>query len=142
MALNAKWQELIGEQPAAMTLAGVPAEGGGGGTGPDLKADVGPWHSAGGAAGELRVSTSTSLTDLDTANEGVSGGTAGFASSAALTEIIGTWKTRLTNVREECGRLEGALKAAGRDFGEQEADTQRRVASEGSHQSGRQKKED
>lgn len=131
MALNAKWQELIGEQPAAMSLAGLPAQDGGGGGGPDLKADVGPWHSAGNTAGELKTSTSSSLTDLDTANEGVSGGTAGFDSSAALTEILGTWKTRLTNVRDECGRLEGALKAAGRDFGERELDTKQKVAAAG-----------
>ncbi|MBB4982291.1 MULTISPECIES: hypothetical protein [Streptomyces] len=134
MALNAKWQEIIGEQPAAMSLAGLPApEGGGGG---DLKADVGPWHSAGNTAGELRTSTSNSVTDLDTANEGVTGSTAGFDSSAALTEILGTWKTRVSAVRDECGRLEGALKAAGRDFGEREEDTRQKVAAEGARQSG------
>ncbi|MER8046785.1 hypothetical protein [Streptomyces sp. NPDC094032] len=134
MALNAKWQEIIGEQPAAMSLAGVPAPDGGGGGGPDLKADVGPWHGAGNTAGELKTSTTSSVTDLDTANEGVTGGTAGFDSSAALTEILGTWKNRLTAVRDECGRLEGALKAAGRDFGEREADTQQKVAAEGARQ--------
>ncbi|MCW7991647.1 hypothetical protein XF35_42265 [Streptomyces platensis subsp. clarensis] len=115
-----------------MSLAGLPAPDGGGGGGPDLKADVGPWHGAGNTAGELKTSTSSSVTDLDTANEGVAGGTAGFDSTAALTEILGTWKTRLTNVRDECGRLEGALKAAGRDFGERELDTQKKVAAEGS----------
>lgn len=134
MALNAKWQEIIGEQPAAMSLAGLPApEGGGGG---DLKADVGPWHGAGNTAGELRTSTSNSVTDLDTANEGVTGSTAGFDSSAALTEILATWKARVSAVRDECGRLEGALKAAGRDFGEREEDTRQKVAAEGDRQSG------
>lgn len=83
MALNAAWEELFGGtappgQPATMTLAGVPApdSGGGGGGNANLKADVGPWHEAGNTAGELRASTATSLTDLDTANDGVSGGTA------------------------------------------------------------------
>ncbi|SED01196.1 hypothetical protein [Streptomyces sp. TLI_105] len=143
MALDARWQEIIGEQPATMSLAGLAAPDGGGGGGPDLKTDVGPWHSAGNTAGELRTSTSNSVTDLDTANEGVTGSTAGFDSSAALTEILGTWKTRLTAVRDECGRLEGALKAAGRDFGEREEDTRRKVATEGQQQSGQsgQKKE-
>ncbi|WP_063740684.1 hypothetical protein [Streptomyces flavochromogenes] len=136
MALNATWEELFGGsappgQPATMTLAGVPApDSGGGGGDANLKADVGPWHEAGNTAGELRTSTGTSLTDLDTANEGVGGGTAGFASSGALTEILGTWKTRLTAVRDECGRLEGALKSAGRDFGERETATQRKIAAE------------
>ncbi|MEU8757612.1 hypothetical protein [Streptomyces sp. NPDC048659] len=136
MALDAKWQEIIGERPAAMSLAGLPAPDGGGGGGPDLKAEVGPWHSAGNTAGELKTSTASSVTDLDTANEGVAGGTAGFDSTAALTEILGTWKTRLGNVRDEAGRLEGALKAAGRDFGERELDTQRKVAAEGDKQNG------
>ncbi|MFF9849351.1 hypothetical protein [Streptomyces litmocidini] len=143
MALDAKWQEIIGEQPATMSLAGLAAPDGGGGGGPDLKADAGPWHSAGNTAGELRTSTSNSVTDLDTANEGVTGATTGFDSSAALTEILGTWKTRLAAVRDECGRLEGALKAAGRDFGEREEDTRQKVAAEGRQQSGQsgQKKE-
>ncbi|WP_051845376.1 hypothetical protein [Streptomyces globisporus] len=134
MALDARWQEITGEQPAAMSLAGLAAPDGGGG-GPDLKTDVGPWHSAGNTAGELRTSTSNSLTDLDTAHEGVTGSTAGFDSSAALTEILGPWKTRLTAVRDECGRLQGALKAAGRDFGEREEDTRQKVAAEGRQQS-------
>jgi hypothetical protein len=136
MALNATWDELFGgtgpSQPhASMTLAGLPAPDGGGGSGdPDLKADEGPWHKAGNTAGELRTSTTTSLTDLDTANEGYAAGTAGFDSSAALTEILGTWKNRLTAVRDECGRLESALKSAGRDFGEREVATQRKIAAE------------
>ncbi|MFF0423976.1 hypothetical protein ACFYUJ_06130 [Streptomyces sp. NPDC004520] len=125
-----------------MSLAGLAAPDGGGGGG-DLKVDVGPWHSAGNTAGELRTSTANSVTDLDTANEGVAGSTAGFDSSAALDEILGTWKTRLSAVRDECGRLEGALKAAGRDFGEREEDTRQKVAAEGARQSGpSQKKED
>ncbi|MEU7294023.1 hypothetical protein AB0A76_12580 [Streptomyces exfoliatus] len=141
MALNATWDQLFGgtdapERPAAMTLAGLPGpeqDGPGNGPGggdPNLKADAGPWHSAGTTSGLLRTSTATSLTDLDTANEGYAAGTAGFDSSSALTEILGTWKTRLTAVRDECGRLEGALKSAGRDFGEREADTRRKIAAE------------
>lgn len=142
MALNATWEELFGGtggsggtappgQPATMTLAGVPApDSGGGGGDADLKADEGPWHQAGNTAGELRTSTTASLTDLDTANEGVSGGTAGFDSSAGLAEILGTWKARLGAVRDECGRLEGALKGAGLQFGEREAATKRKIAAE------------
>ncbi|MFE5483747.1 hypothetical protein [Streptomyces sp. NPDC056527] len=99
----------------------------GGSGGPDLKADVGPWTKSGGVAAELRQSTSTSLTDLTTANDGVAGATAGFASSSTLTTITETWKTRLTAVRDECGRLEPALKNAGRDFGEREVDTERKI---------------
>ncbi|MEV4936555.1 hypothetical protein [Streptomyces zaomyceticus] len=83
MALNSAWKELFGGtappgQPATMTLAGVPApDSGGGGGNANLKANVGPWHEAGNTAGELRTSTATSLTDLDTANDGVGGGTTG-----------------------------------------------------------------
>ncbi|MER5890976.1 amino acid ABC transporter permease [Streptomyces sp. NPDC001941] len=138
MALNGAWNDIIGAAapaapPASMRLAGLQADGGGGGGGggnPDLKADDAPWHQAGKTSGELKTSTSSALTDLTTANDGVAGGTAGFDSSAALTEILGTWKTRLTAVREECGRLEGALKGAGRDFGEREADTRQKMAAQ------------
>ncbi|MFB7374377.1 hypothetical protein ACFC0D_31585 [Streptomyces sp. NPDC056222] len=112
-----------------MTLASVAPDRSGGSGGPDadLKADAGPWTKSGSVAAELRLSTSTSLTDLTTANDGVAGATAGFASSGTLTSIAETWKTRLTAVRDECGRLEPALKSAGRDFGEREVDTERRI---------------
>lgn len=133
MALNAKWDELfgIGDSDARMSLASTAPDGGGGGGGKtDLKADEGPWTKSGNVAGELRTSTSSSLTDLTTANEGVAGATTGFASGTTLTTILETWKTRVTAVRDECGRLEPALKSAGRDFGEREADTQRKIAAE------------
>lgn len=137
MALNAKWDELFGtgDTDARMSLASVPPDsgggkGGGGGGEPDLKADVGPWTRSGNVAGELRTSTSSSLTDLTTANEGVASATTGFASGSTLTTVLETWRTRLTAVRDECGRLEPALRSAGRDFGEREVDTQRKIAAE------------
>ncbi|MEV0410390.1 hypothetical protein AB0I68_06130 [Streptomyces sp. NPDC050448] len=128
MALNAKWQAVFGEDgrgPGAgsgprMTLASAGPSSGGSGGGPDLQASQGPWTSAGNIAGALRTSSATAVTELATANEGVSGATGGFSSTAALTEILGTWTTRLTAVRDECGRLNGSLKTAGRDFGERD----------------------
>lgn len=100
-----------------------PWGGGGGGTGsggsgPDLKASKGPWIKASGVADELRTATSSGLNDLKTAQEGVTGGTDGFTSTAALDEILSTWEKRLTSVRNECDRLRGALARTGRDFGE------------------------
>lgn len=75
--MNAKWGELFGtdDSAARMTLASASSAGGGGEGGPNLKADQGPWTKAGGVAGQLRTSTSSSLTDLMTASEGVAGGT-------------------------------------------------------------------
>lgn len=105
------------------------SSGGGGGEGaPDLKAGQGPWTKAGGVAGQLRTSTSSSLTDLTTASEGVAGGTAGFTSTTTLTSVLESWKTRLTAVRDECGRLEGALWGAGKDFGERETFITQKIA--------------
>lgn len=133
VALNAKWDELFGtgDSGARMSLASTePAGGAGGGGEADLKADEGPWTRSGGVAAELRTSTSSSLTDLTTANEGVAGATAGFASGDTLTTVLETWKNRLTAVRDECGRLDPALRSAGRDFGEREADTRRKIAAE------------
>ncbi|MFF0060360.1 hypothetical protein ACFYRC_02220 [Streptomyces sp. NPDC005279] len=131
MALNAKWGELFGtdESAAEMALASATSPGGGGGEGaPDLKADQGPWTKAGGVAGQLRTSTSSSLTDLSTASEDVAGGTAGFTSTTTLTSVLESWKTRLTTVRDECSRLEGALWGSGRDFGERETFIKQKIA--------------
>jgi hypothetical protein len=131
VALNAKWDELFGTggSGASMTLASAKAPGGGGGEGgPDLKADQGPWTKSGGVAAELRTMTSNSLTDLTAAGEGVAGGTAGFASTGTLNDVLQSWKTRLTAVRDECGRLEGALTSAGKEFGEREVTTRDRIA--------------
>ncbi|MFE7133832.1 hypothetical protein ACFVIM_23555 [Streptomyces sp. NPDC057638] len=140
MTLNAQWQDLFGADAAGartgtgMTLASAhpAAEGGGGGGGggaPDLKADQTPWMSAGSVAGELRTGTATALTELTTAQEGVGAATEGFSAAAALAGITPGWKDRLTSVREECGRLDGALKAAGKDFGERETANRNTIAS-------------
>ncbi|WP_225824774.1 hypothetical protein [Streptomyces naphthomycinicus] len=69
-------------------------------------------------AHELRTATNSRLTDLKTAHDGVKSGTDGFSSTAALNEILSTWENRLTSVRDECDRLNGALAKTGRDFGE------------------------
>ncbi|MEV6395024.1 hypothetical protein AB0M39_09650 [Streptomyces sp. NPDC051907] len=131
MALNAKWDELFGADDGAarMTLASATSPGAGGGEdAPDLKTDQGPWTKASGVAGQLRTSTSSSLTDLTTASEGVAGGTAGFASTTTLTSVLDSWKDRLTAVRDECGRLQGALYGAGKDFGERETFIKQKIA--------------
>ncbi|MCP3822483.1 hypothetical protein NLX86_31675 [Streptomyces sp. A3M-1-3] len=108
-----------------MTLASADGAGGGGKGGPDLKADQAPWASAGGVAGALR--TATALTELETSGEGVAGGTEGFTATAAVTEVRTGWKDRLTSVRDECARLEGALRSAGKDFGERETATRQKI---------------
>ncbi|MEU9982285.1 hypothetical protein [Streptomyces sp. NPDC050856] len=140
MALNAKWDELFGTDgsSARMTLASAKSPSGGGGEGgPDLKADQGPWTKAAGVAGELRTSTASSLTDLTQASEGVAGGTAGFTATGTLNEVLESWKTRLTAVRDECGRLEGALRSAGKEFGERETATRNKMAAAGPSQPAR-----
>ncbi|MFI1014632.1 hypothetical protein [Streptomyces sp. NPDC020965] len=132
MTLNTQWQELFGtEHPGAgMTLATADGRGGGGGDGgPDLKADQTPWSGAGGVAGELRGSTASAMTELETALEGVTGATEGFMATAALTEIRTGWQDRLTSVRDECERLDAALRGAGKDFGERETRTKEQIAS-------------
>ncbi|MDJ0380710.1 hypothetical protein [Streptomyces sp. G-G2] len=126
MALSSKWQTLLGEDGVGMTLASAATPPGGGG--PDLKADEGPWTSAGNIAGALRTSSATAVTELGAASEGVTGGTTGFASTGALTEILGTWTARFGAVRDECGRLDGALKSTGRDFGEREIATKQKFS--------------
>ncbi|MHB9860119.1 amino acid ABC transporter permease [Streptomyces sp. YIM S03343] len=119
-----EWEQLKADAAQRMQIDHVPDQGGGGsssssgGSAPDLKASKGPWTKASTVAEELQTATNSGLTELKTAHEGVKGGTDGFASTAALNEILPTWEKRLTSVRNECDRLHGALAKTGRDFGE------------------------
>ncbi|MEU6403586.1 hypothetical protein [Streptomyces sp. NPDC046985] len=116
-----EWEQLKAGAAQRMRIDHLAEPGGGGaggGSGPDLKASQGPWTKAAGVAQDLRTATDAGLTELRTAHEGVKSGAAGFTSTAALDEILGTWEKRLTSVRDECERLHGALAKAGRDFGE------------------------
>lgn len=122
-----EWEQLKASAAQRMQIDHLADPGGGGGggargssgrLGPDLKASQGPWTKASGVAQDLRTVTNAALTELKTAHEGVKGGTDGFASTAALDEILETWEKRLTSVRNECDRLHGALAKTGRDFGE------------------------
>ncbi|MFD5113858.1 hypothetical protein ACFWNG_16325 [Streptomyces sp. NPDC058391] len=143
MALNEKWAELFGhDSPGTgmnLASAATPVDGSGrGGSGghdgrggPDLKVGQGPWTTASAVANGLHTSSATALTDMNTASEGVTGATEGFTSTAALNEIRTSWKERLSAVRDECARLEGALKSAGKEFGEQETRTKQRFEGEG-----------
>ncbi|MGG8407086.1 hypothetical protein ACM614_10915 [Streptomyces sp. 12297] len=139
MALDARWQDLFDPDGAGdgLSLASASAspDGGSGGSGgaggADLKADPAPWSAAGAVANALQGDTGTALTELGTAHEGVAAGTAGFASTAALDTIRGSWQTRLGAVRDECGRLAHALVATGKDFGEREDDTARTMREAG-----------
>lgn len=70
-------------------------------------------------ADELHTDTGNGLTDLKEATTGVTGAaTEGFVCTAVLNEIRVTWEARLTAVRDECGRLHGALAKTGKHFGE------------------------
>ncbi|MFF3453136.1 hypothetical protein ACFYXH_02180 [Streptomyces sp. NPDC002730] len=122
MALSARWQELFDADSsgARMSLASANAPGDGGRGGPDHKASQGPWTRASGVADALHTSSASALTELETAAKVEAKSTAGLDSTKAMSEVLGSWKVRLTAVRDECGRLEGSLKSAGKEFGEQE----------------------
>ncbi|MEW2274857.1 hypothetical protein [Streptomyces griseofuscus] len=119
-----EWEQLKTDAAQRIQIDHLADPGGGGSTGtpggstPDLKASKGPWTKASGVAQDLRTVTNAGLTELKTAHEGVKGGTDGFTSTAALSEILPAWEKRLTSVRNECDRLHGALAMTGRDFGE------------------------
>ncbi|MFR9797181.1 amino acid ABC transporter permease [Streptomyces sp. MS06] len=122
-----EWERLKADAAQRMQIDHLADPGGGGGGGPsgsfggsapDLVASKGPWLKASGVAQELQTTTKSGLTDLKTAHEGLKGGTGGFASTAALNEILPTWENRLASVRDECDRLQGALTRTGHDFGE------------------------
>ncbi|UNO41062.1 hypothetical protein [Streptomyces sp. MST-110588] len=109
-------------QDARMTLASAQAKGGGGSSGSlDLKVSQEPWTSASGVANALQASTSVAATRLSAAHEGVTWGLEGFMTPAVLNEVRTSWIDRLGDVKAECHRLEGKLKAAAKEFGEVEA---------------------
>ncbi|ARP70924.1 hypothetical protein LK07_15405 [Streptomyces pluripotens] len=119
-----EWDQLTAGAAQRMQIDHLAGPGGGGSNGssggpaPDLKASQGPWTKASGIAQELQTATHAALTEIQTAHESIKGGTDGFASTAALNEILPTWEKRLASVRNECDRLHGALAKTGRDFGE------------------------
>ncbi|WP_371615662.1 hypothetical protein [Streptomyces sp. NBC_00454] len=125
MALSAKWEEIFGADPgpvpaqgggARMTLASAAAAGDGGG--PGIQFSKQPWTSASGVAAQLRTSSNEAIADLGHDGKEGSGGATGFDATAALAEIGGSWKDRLTSVRGECDRLSEALHTVGKSFGE------------------------
>lgn len=116
------WEKAVGVPPrdgtvehARTQLAGLNS---GGGRDADLRISRTPWTGASGVAHELHTDTNNGLTNLKEASTGVTGGAEGFACTAALSEIRATWEARLTAVRNECGRLHGALAKTGKHFGE------------------------
>lgn len=120
MNYSERWQELFGQLDggAAMTLASTaPGPGAPGGQG-NLKHTGGPWTSAAGTAGELRISTETSRTALGPGHEGVTAGGAGLTAVAALAAVRTSWEERLTAVRDECDALQGALHKVAKEMGE------------------------
>ncbi|WP_240139254.1 hypothetical protein [Streptomyces sp. MUM 178J] len=134
MAPSDKWQALLADAETGterggtgMRLASTEDGGSGGGNGGgsdfDLKSSKGPWTTASGVAGALHTSSSSALTELETASKGVADNAKGLDSTSALAEVLTSWKGRLTAVRNECDRLEAALKTAGKEFGEREVQT-------------------
>ncbi|MFE9932847.1 hypothetical protein [Streptomyces sp. NPDC005533] len=120
MGLSPEWEKLFEASPR-MSLASANAPAGGGGAGgdsKDLDVSQGPWTRASGVSAELTVTANTALTRLDSAHEGVVPTLEGFMLPAVLGEVRTSWKGRIEDVRAECTRLEGALKTAGKDFGE------------------------
>ncbi|MFI1973175.1 hypothetical protein [Streptomyces cinnamoneus] len=107
-----------------MSLASA-GGGQGGRAGSDThKASGGPWTAAGGVAGELRTSTQSAITKLDSSHEGLESGTAGFASTAALKGIRSGWKSRLEAVRDHFDKLAPNLAQAGKEFDAHEVKTE------------------
>ncbi|MGK5631956.1 hypothetical protein [Streptomyces sp. URMC 123] len=105
-----------GRDGARMTLASAGKDGGAGKE--DLAISGGPWTGASGVAESIRNSQKEGMTRLSTGHDGFAGGTAGFDSATALGEIRSGWNDRLKSVHDECDSLIGALRSAGKEFGE------------------------
>ncbi|AJT66208.3 hypothetical protein T261_4565 [Streptomyces lydicus] len=113
-----------------MQLASAEANKSGGS--PDLKVSQAPWTTASGVANALQATTGSAASGLSAAHEGITWGLEGFLTPAALAEVRTSWEQRLGSIKAECHRLEGALKAAGKEFGEVDA----KVAQSFAHQRG------
>ncbi|MFH8597679.1 hypothetical protein [Streptomyces rimosus] len=120
------------DEGAQMTLASAGTTGSGGGSA-DIKFSQAPWTSASKVAGELQASTGMAVTKLNAAHEGVTWGLEGFMTPAALNEVRATWVERLAAAKAECQRLEGALIAAGKSFGEADSRVAQSFTQQSSH---------
>ncbi|MFI9585167.1 hypothetical protein ACIHCQ_25700 [Streptomyces sp. NPDC052236] len=58
------------------------------------------------------------MTHLEEGHAGLSAGTEGLATSAALSAVLYSWQQRLKTVRDECGNLEAPLRLVAKDQGE------------------------
>ncbi|MGW0554138.1 hypothetical protein ACWDZ6_08075 [Streptomyces sp. NPDC002926] len=101
---------------------------GGKGETADLKVSRGPWTSASGVAQQLHTAVATGLKELGMAHEGLPASLQGFSITAMAKEVRDDWEGRIGDVGKECTRLQGSLGAAGREFGEREADIKREIA--------------
>jgi hypothetical protein len=89
-----------------------------------------PWTNGAGILGELRTATNTSVTQVAEGRQGKSAGSDGLASALALDAVRETWHRRLKAVRDECDSLEGPMRQAAKDHGENEARIKAAMAAE------------
>ncbi|MDX5567113.1 amino acid ABC transporter permease [Streptomyces sp. ID05-04B] len=112
MQLNQLLADQGGGAPTGGTKSG---SDGGSGT---LRHSNGPWTHAAGTSNELKISTESTRTSLQSGHTGVSTGAVGLGSLAALKTVLTTWEKRLEAVRDECESLEPKLRAVAKDMGE------------------------
>ncbi|MDX3092344.1 MULTISPECIES: hypothetical protein [Streptomyces] len=128
---SARTQAAIRTDPdgsAGMTLAS--ADGNGSGGGGRLVYLKYPWTDGARILGELRTTTNTSVSQLTEGKKGGAAGTKGLASALAMDAVRDSWHRRLKALRDECEDLEGPMRQAAKDHGENEARIKAAMAAE------------
>ncbi|WP_146252326.1 hypothetical protein [Streptomyces carminius] len=96
---------------------------------PDLDINTTELRGLSGKAGTLHGRMTTALTNLGQAHSGLTAATEGFACTAALGKVRGSWEGRLRDVRDECERLKTAFTGAADAHDGNEDDTKKEMSS-------------
>jgi len=89
----------------------------GGGQGPRLKHDDGPWLRAAGGADELVTHLGPVRGELGVAHQGLMAGAGRLTALAELAAVRESWERRIQAAQSECGSLAAKLRDVARTQG-------------------------
>ncbi|MCG3042340.1 hypothetical protein L7D48_17485 [Streptomyces sp. S1A] len=96
---------------------------------PDLDISTAALRGLSKEMGTLHGRMTTALTNLEQAHTGLTTATKGFACTAELKKVRGSWEDRLQDVRNECERLQTAFTKAAEAHDKNEDNTKQEMSS-------------
>lgn len=109
---------VVGQPVGRQRLSDLAGGTGPGAGGDELRHSDGPWLRASGGAEAMNAHLGPVRTELATAHEGLSTGTAGLSALAELGAVRESWQRRFAAARHECASLSAALRTVARAQGE------------------------